>query len=30
MILQAVTMLYFWDNLPDNRGGVTLAVNPVL
>jgi hypothetical protein len=30
LILKVVTKLYFWDKLPDNRGGVTLAVNLVL
>ncbi len=30
LILKVLTKLYFWDKLPDNRGGVTLAVNPVL
>ena len=30
LILRVVTALYFWDNVPDIRGYVTLAVNPVL
>lgn len=30
LILRVVTALYFWDNVPHNRGYVTLAVNPVL